>query len=124
MHAAGWHGPNIAPQPRHVILVEPGRARDELRRFDQMRRATFVDVHVDVRMVRDDRAGCATVVEMDVRQQDGADVGHRDAVSRQPSLERSPGRRRPRVDEDHPVRPAEDGRGDDGGVVEEVKVNG
>jgi hypothetical protein len=47
-----------------------------------------MDKDVDVRMLANDRSGCACVIEMDMRQQDVTNVSPSDAVRLQSQLER------------------------------------
>ncbi len=90
------HRRHLAPQVGQALLAaeEPGRARHELLRRGQVRRAALV--HVDRRAgpAPHERAGHARVVEVDVREQDRA----RDLVARAPraaSPRSTPGPGRP-----------------------------
>ena len=65
-------GTIVAPEPLHVVAVEPRRAGDELRGVDDVPRAALVDGDHEVRPAAHERAGRAGVVEVDVRQQDRA----------------------------------------------------
>jgi hypothetical protein len=58
-------------------------------------------VHVDFHAgdTLDDRAARAGVIEMNVREQDGADVAQREAALAQPAFERGQTRRRTRIDQ-------------------------
>jgi hypothetical protein len=51
-------------------------------------RAALVHEHFDVRMLSNDRSGCAGVVEMNMRQQDVTNVRPPDAIRLQPEFER------------------------------------
>ncbi len=93
------HRRDLAPQPVHVVAVQPRRAVDQLLRIDHVRRAALVHEHRDVRVRADDRAGRAGVIEVDVRQQDVAHVVPAHAVLLQAELERGQTRRRPGIDD-------------------------
>ena len=66
----------------------------------------------------------AAVVEMDVRQENGADVVHGDAESRQPPLELATVVDGPGVDEHHAFGALQHRRADNRGVAEKMKIDG
>ena len=82
------HGRELAPQRVEGVAVEPARARLEPRRVDEVRRADLRDVHLQARVLADEHARGAGVVEVDVREQQVADVGEREALLVEPPLQR------------------------------------
>ena len=78
------HGLHLAPQPVHVLTVQPAGARHQLRRIDHVRRAARMDEHVDMRMTLENRSCRPCMIEMDVREKDLADIlkAHRFAFER------------------------------------------
>ena len=73
------HGQHFAPEAIHVVAVQARGARQELRGIRHVRRAFFVDIDAHVRMAGDERAGRTGMIQVDVRQQQRANVRHRDA---------------------------------------------
>ncbi len=65
----GRHRHNLAPEALHVVAVEAGGAREQLRRLHQMRRPDLVHEDAQLRELIDQRARCAGVVEVNVRQE-------------------------------------------------------
>jgi hypothetical protein len=74
------HGLEPSPQTIHVVTVQPCRARQQLCRVGHVRRPLRVHEDPDMWMGSHDRAGGAGVIEMDVREQQFADIGHADAA--------------------------------------------
>ena len=62
-----------------------------------MRRADLRDVNLEARVLADERSGGACVVEMDVREQQVAQVGQGEPALREPLLQGGDARRRPAV---------------------------
>ena len=114
---------HLAPEPIHVLRVEPAGARQELGRVRQVRRAATVNEHLDVRMLLEDGADRPGVVEVNVRDQNLPDVAEADALFLQRRGQVREGRRRPRIDERHTGGSVEDRGGDDLGTAEEVEVD-
>ena len=84
-----------APQSvSNSVAPEPACARLEPRRVDQVRRADRGDVHLDRGVRPDDRAGRARVVEVDVREEDVAEVLEAETAlgERRPSVRQRAGR--------------------------------
>ncbi len=71
----GRHGQHVAPQAIHLVAVQPRRAGHELRRIDHVRRAPLVHVHAQRRLLLQERARRAGVIEMDVREHNRCHVG-------------------------------------------------
>ena len=63
---------DLAPEPLHVVAVDPRRAVDQLRRVEEVSRAALVDPDLGLRPAPHERAGGAGMIEVDVRQQDRA----------------------------------------------------
>jgi hypothetical protein len=85
---AGGHWRELSPQLVHAITVDARRALDQLRRVHHVLDAALVHEHFDVRVRSDDRSCGAGVIEVDMSQQDVADVRPSDAVRLQPEFER------------------------------------
>ena len=117
------HRLHVAPQPIHVLRVEPPGAGQELRRIGQVRRAAAVDDDLDVRVALDNGPHRARVIQVDVRHEDLAHVLEDDALAGQRRGELRNRRRRPRVDERDAGGAVQDRRGDDLRTAEEVEVD-
>ena len=74
------HRRELAPEPVEVVAVEPPRAALEPARVDEVRRADLGDVHLQARVLAHEHARGAGVVEVDVREQQVADVGELEAA--------------------------------------------
>ena len=77
----------------NVVAVQPSRAPFEALWVDQVRRADLGHVHLERGMFPDEHACRPGVVEMDVAEQQMADVGELQAVLRKPCLQRVDRRR-------------------------------
>ena len=117
------HGLHVAPQPVHVLTVQPASARQQLRRIDHVRRAARMDEHVDMRMTLEDRSCRPCMIEMDVREKDLADIlkAHRFAFERR--FQRLKRRRWPRVDQCDACRAVKDSRGNQLRATKKVQVD-
>ena len=104
-----------APYSREALV-------EQLRRIDQVRRAAFVHVHRRVRAFGDERAGGAGMVEVDVREQDRAHVGEREAARRQRRDEAPAASSRPRVDEGHALWAMQQHGRDDPALAEKLEI--
>lgn len=60
----------LAPELLHLVSIETPCAVEGLYRIDHMRRASLMNVDPDARVFAHQRAGSASVIEVDVRQQD------------------------------------------------------
>ena len=116
----------LAPEDVEGIAVEPSGARLEPRRVDDVRRADLGDVHSQPRVLADQRAGGAGVVEVDVREQQVADVGELEPAVGERLLQRREAGGRPAVVQGEPVRGLEQVAAHDafGLVVEVDEVGG
>ena len=87
-----------------------------------MRRADLRDVHLQRRVLAHERAGGAGVVEVDVREEQMADVAELEVALREPGLQRRNARRRPAVVEREAVVGLDDVAADVAGqpLVEQV----
>ena len=70
----------LAPQPIHVLAVQAGGAREQFRRIREVRCTALVDEHVNRRVLLDETPGNAGMVQVDVRQQDLANVRYPDTA--------------------------------------------
>src|SRR5438552_3848819 len=89
----------LAPQRVEGVAVEPPRACLEPRGMDEGRSADPGDVHLQAGMLPDEDASRAGVVEVDVREQEVADVGEREAALAEPFLQPLDSGGRPAVEE-------------------------
>ena len=80
------HRRELAPERVEPVAVEPSRARLELRRVDQVRRSHVGDVHLQAGVLPHENAGRAGVVEVDVGEEEMADVGQSEAALCEPRL--------------------------------------
>ena len=85
----------------------PSRAALEPARVDEVRSADLGDVHGELRVLPHEYPGRAGVVEVDVRQEEVAQVGDGDAELREARTKRLDRRRRPAVVERWPLRRVE-----------------
>ena len=79
-HVLLGHGPQLPPERVERIAVEAAGRALEARGVDQVRSADFGDPHRQLGVPLHDRAGRACVVEVDVGQQEVAQIGELDAV--------------------------------------------
>ena len=96
-------GRELAPERVERRPVEPARARLELRRVDEVRRADLGDVHLQPRALAHERARGSRVVEVDVREEQVADVGEVEAALGESGLQVRDAGRRAAVEERGPV---------------------
>ena len=123
-HALGRHHGELAPQPVHVRAVEALRARQQLRRIDQVRRAALVHVHRQVRMAAHERPGGAGMVEVNVRQQQPVQIGRADPGVRERRFQRRRGRSSgPGSTSSTPDGRLDDTRGNRARAAEELQVD-
>ena len=64
-----WHRHGFAEKLLQSVRPEPRRACQELRGVNHVRRAQFVNVNREPGILLDQRAGCARVVQVNMRQQ-------------------------------------------------------
>ena len=112
----------LAPEPVEVVAVEPPRAALEPARVDEVRRADLGDVHLQPGVLADEHAGCARMVEMDVREQQVAHVGELEAALGEPRLQLGHARRRPAILQRGPVVGVEEVGADHPLVAEMAQV--
>ncbi len=77
----------LAPQRVEARPVEPAGARFELRRVDEVRSADLGHVHLEPGMLADEHTGRARVVEVDVGEEQVAEVGEVEPSFGKPRLE-------------------------------------
>ena len=88
VHVLLGHGSELAPERVELVAVEPARACLEPGRVNQVRRADLGDVHLQVRVLADEHARRACVVEVDVREQQVPDVAQLEPALGQARLQR------------------------------------
>jgi hypothetical protein len=93
------HGDELAPQPVEVLRVEAARACLQAGRVDEVRRADLADVHPEAGVPANEGAGCARVVQVNVCQEEVAEVREREPLPGQALLERAEARRGAAVDQ-------------------------
>jgi hypothetical protein len=93
------NGHELAPEAVEVVAVEPPRAPLEPAGIDQMRRSDLAHVHAQSRIAAHEHARGARVVEVDVREDEVAQVPDREPGTRERRLERVDARRRTAVDQ-------------------------
>src|SRR5215470_349212 len=64
-----WDRKAFAVEPDQIAAIEAAGAGEEARRIGHMRGAEFVDVHLEARIFTNQRTGSASMVEVDVSQQ-------------------------------------------------------
>ena len=107
VHVLRRHRRELAPEVVERVAVEAPRASLEPLRLDQVRRADLRHVHLERRVLADEHAGRARMVEVDVAQQQMPDVGELQAARGEARLQRIDGRRRAAVEEGRAVRAVE-----------------
>src|SRR3954451_3243650 len=105
-HIAGYdvdvllrHGHELAPEPVEVVRVEPTRARLQAGRIDEVRRTDLADVHRELRVPMHESAGRAGVVQVNVRQDEMAEILDRESLRGKAFLEHAQARRGPAIDQ-------------------------
>ena len=79
----------LAPQRSNVVAVQPACAALEARRVDEVRRSDLRHVHLQRGVLAHEHARGARVVEVDVAEQQVAEVGEREPLLREPGLSAS-----------------------------------
>jgi uncharacterized membrane protein len=77
----------LAIEPVQAVSVEAASAGLEPGRVDQVRGADLRDVHLQIWVLAHEHAGCARMIEMDVREDQVADVGQGESTLCQTLLE-------------------------------------
>ena len=115
------HGRELAEQGIERIGVEPARARLQLARVDDVGRPDLRDVHLEPGVLADEGAGGTGVVEVDVGEEEMADVRQLEPALGETRLQRVDARRRPAVVNGRPIVGLDQVRADDAlGLVVEV----
>jgi hypothetical protein len=122
-HPIRWNRFDLAPERVHVRTVQPCRAGEELRRIGEVPRTPLVDEHLDLGIRRDEGARRTGMVEVDVRQQEPADVANSYPLLPERLEQRFERRRGSRIDEHHPARVIEHCRGDNARTPEKVEID-
>src|SRR5690242_19093026 len=73
------HRKKICEERLHLAAVKLARAGEQAGGILQMGRADFMDVHREAGIFADQRTRRYGVIEMDVRKQDGVEIGEREA---------------------------------------------
>ena len=97
-------GHQLAPEAVELFTVKPAGAALETLGVDEVRRADLGDVHLQLGLLADERAGRAGVVEVDVREQQVPQVAELEAALGESVLQLGDARRRPAVLQRKPVR--------------------
>ncbi len=74
------NGKSFAEEALQIVGPEALRAGQQLGRVNHVRRAILVDMHGEAGIFPDQRAGGAGVVQVDVREKDGVEIAHAEAV--------------------------------------------
>ena len=116
------HRRELAPERVERVAVEAPRARVEPAGVDEVRRADRRHVNLKAGVLADEGSRGARVVEVDVGQEEVAEVGQGEAVRGEPLLQPADTDRRPAVEERRPVVRLQDVDADDllGRLVVEV----
>ena len=93
------HGREFSPERVEEVAVEPPRRALEARGVDEMGSTDLGDPNGQLRVLADERPGRTCMVEMDVREQQVADVVECDAACGEPASKRLVGRGRAAVEE-------------------------
>jgi hypothetical protein len=111
----------LAPEPVEVLPVKTTRASLEAAGVDEMWGADLADVDPQLLVLAGEEARRACMVEVDVREQQVAEVPDSETVFRQAGLQRIDAGRRSTIDQRRLAAGQQVGR-DDPGVTEEVEV--
>ena len=113
----------LAPERVERVPVQTTRASFQAAGVDEVRSADLRDVHLQARLLADENAGRACVVEVDVREQEMAEVGQRDAQLGESLLQRRDARGGPAVVEPEAVLGLEQVHADHALLALVVKVH-
>lgn len=89
----------FAVQAAHLVAVEAAGAFEKLHGISHVRRAERMHVHGEARILADERARGSGVVEMDVGEKDGVEVGDGKTARKELLAKRRKRTRGPRVDQ-------------------------
>jgi hypothetical protein len=117
------HRRELAPEVVERVAVEAAGAVLELRRVGEVRGADLGDVHLQLRVSAHEDAGGAGVIEVDVAEEEVAEVFELQAALLQPPLERRDATRRPAVEERQPVVGLDEVAADDSLVAAVMEVD-
>ena len=98
-HVLLGDGSELAPEAVEVVPVEPARAPLQAARVDEVRSSDLAHVDDEARALAHERARRAGVVEVDVGEEQVAEVGDLEPLLRQPRSECVQAARRAAVDE-------------------------
>src|SRR5713101_3205175 len=117
------NGCELSPERVEGVAVEPPSARFEPARIGQVRRAQLGNVHQQRRMLAHEDPGCARMVEVDVREEEVAQVLKLEAAPAQGGVQALKAGRRAAVVERRTVLGLDDVRRDDalGALMVEVE---
>jgi hypothetical protein len=99
LHVLGRDRQELAPEPVEIVAVEPPDARFQARRVDQVGCPDVAHVYLKAWILPYEGAGSAGVIQVDVRQQQVAEILESEAVRTQAGLERAETGARPAVDQ-------------------------
>jgi len=117
-------GRELAPELVEGVAVETARARLEACRVDEVRRTDLRHVHGQLRVLADERARGACVIEVDVREQQVPEVADLDASLREALAEDGQAARRAAVVEREAVVRLDEVGADAPGVAAVQEVEG
>jgi hypothetical protein len=117
------HRGELSPEVVERVAVEATRAALEAGRVDQVWRADFRDVNLQVRMLTDEDARGASMIEVDVAQEQVTDVGEREPEPGKCFLQSRNGRCRAAVEERRPSLGLDQVAADDALDAAVVKVD-
>ena len=103
MHVLPGDRGELSPERVETVTVEPSRAGLEPFRVDEMGCTDRGDVDLESRMLADEHSGGPGVVEVDVRQEQVAEVGQLEPARTQLPLERADARRGAAVEQGRAV---------------------
>jgi hypothetical protein len=107
----------------HAIAVDSRRAFKQPPWIGHVSGAAFVDENLDVRMIAHDGSGRASVIEVNVSQEDVSDVGPTDTICLQSQFERGQTRCRSWIHNRHTGSTLHQAGGDHLGPAMELEID-
>ncbi len=75
-----WNRKSFTEESLQIVGPQPLGARKQLGRINHVLRAIPMDIHSEPRILADQRAGSAGMVQMNVREKNGIEISHADAA--------------------------------------------
>lgn len=116
------NGEEFAKHGLHGVAIEASGAAQELFGIGHVRRADFVDVDFERRIFADEGAGSASVIEVNVGEEDEIKVAHGEAARSEFRFQIGEATRRAAIDEGELAIAVEQNRADGFGYTEVVKI--